>query len=509
MARNDGFLVLGNQLFPIERLAALPQLAEARVLMVEDEGFCHGVRHHKQRLTMVLAAMRAYRDALRDAGYTVDYVSLTDERPQAWDARSFESLVAIWLERHGVTRLSAFEVPGKALEARLRALAAEREVELTLLPSPMFLCDRDVLKTWFREHAPHQASFYRFQRKRLAVLMEGKEPRGGQWSFDADNRKRLPRSVALPGVPRHARNPHLAEVVSLVHRRFADNPGELELASWWLPTTRAEALEALESFVRERLSQFGPYEDALSQRDPFLFHSVLSAPLNLGLLTPDEVLACVVAVTRRQRNVPLSSIEGFVRQLIGWREFVHGVYRRYSEKQAKSNFFGHTRKLTACWYDGTTGLLPLDHTIAKAQRLGWTHHIERLMVVGNLMTLCEIEPAEAHRWFMEMYVDASAWVMGPNVYGMGTFADGGIFATKPYLCSSNYVLKMSDYKASERGEWCEIMDGLYWRFIAKHRAFFVEQARLGYAVQTLDRMDAVRRERIFAAAEAFIARVTA
>jgi len=231
--------------------------------------------------------------------------------------------------------------------------------------------------------------------------------------------------------------------------------------------------------------------------------------MNLGLLTPDEVLDRALAYARAHRAVPLSSLEGFVRQVIGWREFVHGVYRRYSERQAKSNFFGHTRKLTGHWYDATTGLLPLDHAIEKAQRFGWTHHIERLMVIANLMTLCEIAPREAHRWFMELYVDASAWVMGPNVYGMGSFADGGIFATKPYLCGSNYVLKMSDYAAQDRGEWCEIMDGLYWRFIAKHRAFFIEQGRLGYAVQTLERMDAARRERIFASAEAFIARVTA
>ena len=508
MARDDGFVVLGNQLFPVE---LLQEHRAARILMVEDEGFCHYARHHKQRLTMVLAAMRAYRDELRAAGFTVDYVQLAEQAPDdpQQRARSFEDVVGSWLERHRIVRLALWEIPGKALTARIRDMANACGVELQLRPSPMFLCERKLLDDWFRKHAAHMASFYRFQRKRLGVLVDAKgQPRGGQWSFDAENRKRLPRTVPLPGLPRPAPSAHVVEVAALVERRFGANPGELVLERWWQPTTRAEALAALEGFLTDRLARFGAYEDALSKRDPFLFHSALSAPLNLGLLTPAEVLERVLDHAQRHGDVPLASLEGFVRQLIGWREFVHGVYRRHSEKQARSNFFGHTRKLAACWYDGTTGLLPLDDVIKKALRFGWTHHIERLMVASNLMTLCEIEPRHAHRWFMEMYVDASAWVMGPNVYGMGTFADGGIFATKPYLCSSNYLLKMSDYAASERGPWCEIMDGLYWRFIAKHRDFFANQARLSYAVQTIDRMDEARRTRIFTAADAFIARVT-
>jgi len=360
MAR--GFLVLGNQLFAIERLA---ELRDARFLLVEDEGFCRGARHHKQRLTMVLAAMRAYRDELRDAGFTVDYVALSDDAPAAEPARSFEATVSEWLARHGIEQLGTWEITGKALEARVRALATERGVALELRPSPMFLCERPMLRRWFRDHAAHMASFYRLQRTRLGVLVEQNgEPAGGQWSFDADNRKRLPAKVSLPGMPRPAPSHHVGAVAALVERRFGDNPGVLDAGAFWLPTTRADALARLDVFVRERLSGFGPYEDALSTRDPFLFHSALSAPLNLGLLTPDEVLERALTYARAHRKtVPLSSLEGFVRQLIGWREFVHGVYRYYSERQAKSNFFGHARKLTPHWYEGTTGILPLDpHT---------------------------------------------------------------------------------------------------------------------------------------------------
>ncbi|MEM9404223.1 MAG: FAD-binding domain-containing protein, partial [Pseudomonadota bacterium] len=197
----------------------------------------------------------------------------------------------------------------------------------------------------------------------------------------------------------------------------------------------------------------------------------------------------------------LSSLEGFVRQIIGWREFIRGIYRHFDDKQSSTNYWGHERELTDAWYTGETGIPPLDDTIRTALDLGWTHHIPRLMVAANLMTLCEIRPESAWRWFMEMYVDSSEWVMGPNVFGMGLFSDGGIFATKPYICGSNYLLKMSDYP---RGGWCDVVDGLYWRFIDKRRDFFTSQPRLALMTRALDRLKDERRDRIFAAAETFL-----
>jgi deoxyribodipyrimidine photolyase-related protein len=254
-----------------------------------------------------------------------------------------------------------------------------------------------------------------------------------------------------------------------------------------------------------RLVDFGPYEDALSRRSETVFHSVLSPLLNLGLLTPRDVLDRVIDHARAN-EVPLNSLEGFVRQVIGWREFVRGIYRHFGERQENENFWGHRRGLAESWYRGETGIVPLDHAIRTAERLGWTHHITRLMVVGNLMTLAEIAPNAAHDWFMEMYVDSSDWVMGPNVYGMAIFSDGGIFATKPYICGSNYLLKMSDFG---RGEWCDVVDGLYWRFIGKHRDFFAANPRLAMMARMLDRLKPARRERIFAAAEGFLGAHTA
>lgn len=202
-----------------------------------------------------------------------------------------------------------------------------------------------------------------------------------------------------------------------------------------------------------------------------------------------------------QNDIPLSSLEGFIRQLIGWREFVRGIDHHYGPLQEQANFWHHTRRLTPAWYTGNTGLPPLDDVIRKCLRFAWAHHIERLMVVGNLMLLCEIHPQEAYRWFMEMFIDSADWVMGPNVYGMGIFSDGGIFATKPYLCGSNYLLKMSDYA---QGPWSDVLDGLYWRFIATHRDYFAGNPRLSMMTRTLDRMAPDRRKNLMTAAEAFM-----
>ena len=266
-------------------------------------------------------------------------------------------------------------------------------------------------------------------------------------------------------------------------------------------------LDLLDQFLEKGLSNFGDYQDAISDRSAFLFHSSLSPGMNLGLITPDEVLKkCISYYHQHLGPESLNSLEGFVRQILGWREFVRGIYQSFSEIQEEENFFDHRRRLSAHWYKGTTGVLPLDDAIKKAVKYGYNHHIERLMVISNMMLLCEIDPREVHRWFMEMYVDSSDWVMGPNVYGMGQFSDGGIFATKPYFCGSNYILKMSSYKKGE--PWCEIMDGLYWRFIERNKSFMSKNPRLNMMVKTLEKMDGARKSRIFKPAEEFIEKVT-
>ncbi len=484
-------VILGNQLFP---LRYLPPPAATPVFMAEDVGLCTYERHHQQKIVLFLAAMRSYADELRDAGYEVHYVTLDID-----DTRPYESKLGDALKATGDTHLRHFEIEDKAMEQRLIAFAEEQGMQREELASPMFTCSRSE----FADFAAGKSrllmgDFYKQQRRRLGILLDDNgEPTGGRWSFDADNRKKLPRSATPPQVPAPARTPHVKDLIELVEREFPEHPGKASEFHW--PTTRQQALAWLDDFIAERLGQFGPYEDAMTTRSATVFHSLLSPCLNLGLLTPAEVVEKVVA---RAPELPLQSIEGFVRQVIGWREFVRGIYREFGERQETSNFWSHERELTAAWYEGSTGIVPLDDTIRTAQRLGWTHHIPRLMVVGNLMTLCEIRPASAHRWFMEMYVDSSEWVMGPNVYGMGLYSDGGIFATKPYICGSNYLLKMSDYP---KGPWCDTVDGLYWRFIDKHRDFFAGNPRLALMTRALERLDDARRQRIFDAAEQFLA----
>ena len=463
------------------------------MFMAEDAGLCTYEKHHQQKIVMFLAAMRSYADELCSAGYEVNYISL-----DMTDTRSYESKLHAALQAARREHIIHFEIEDKAMERRIVDFAAEKEIGREELASPMFTCSR----ADFAEFAAGKSrlvmgDFYRWQRRRLGVLVNASgKPTGDRWSFDSDNRKKLPRSITPPELPEPLRTQHVDEVIALVEKRFAEHPGKASEFCW--PTTRQQALEWLDIFVAERLAQFGPYEDAMTTRSSTVFHSVLSPCLNLGLLTPSEVVEKLEACAA---DMPLQSIEGFIRQVIGWREFVRGIYREVGEQQETSNFWSHERELTATWYEGNTGIPPLDDTIRTAQRCGWTHHIPRLMVVGNLMTLSEIRPLAAYRWFMEMYIDSSEWVMGPNVYGMALYSDGGIFASKPYICGSNYILKMSDYP---KGAWCDVVDGLYWRFIDKHQDFFAGNPRLALMPRALDRLGNDRKRRIFGVAEEFL-----
>jgi deoxyribodipyrimidine photolyase-related protein len=310
---------------------------------------------------------------------------------------------------------------------------------------------------------------------------------------------------------------HDGAVRELVRHYFPNNPGELGLL--FIPYDHSGADNWLADFLQMRFADFGPYEDALSRQFDTLNHSLLSPLLNIGLLNPLAVIQAAVDQAAKDgsaidhsaslcptaRSIPLASLEGFLRQVIGWREFVRGIHLSHGEHQAKANFWNHHRGLAACWQEATTGLPPLDQAIMRANRLGYNHHIERLMVISNVMLLCEIHPREVYQWFMERYLDSYDWVMGPNVYGMGQMSDGGVFATKPYICGSNYILKMGDFK---RGPWCEVWDGLYWRFIDRQRQFFQTNPRLAMMVRLLDRMDTAKRERLFHQAEQFIAAAT-
>jgi deoxyribodipyrimidine photolyase-related protein len=497
------FVVLGNQLFPWRHLR---EHADARFFMAEDRELCTYVRHHKHKILMSLAAMRSYRDYLRAHGCTVHYETLEADS----GGIAYEQKLERYLDGTSSLRVEeivSFEIEDRWFEERISNFCRRKGLRHAVLTSPMFITSREEFTDYLEQSAGRlfMANFYAWQRRRLDLMLEPDgSPRGGRFSFDDENRKKLPKAVEVPPTSWADPTDHVEALRPRVESWFPDHPGSLDAFGW--PTTRAQALTWLREFLDRRFRLFGPYEDALSDRGPVLFHSVLSPMLNLGLITPHEVIGRAVSFAE-EHDIPINSLEGFVRQVIGWREFVRGVDRHRGAQQATANFWGHTRTLERCWYEGTTGMRPLDDAITKAHRLGWTHHIERLMVLCNLFNLCEVSPPEVYRWFMEMYVDSSDWVMGPNVYGMGLMSDGGSFATKPYICGANYIVKMSDgYTKSE--PWCEVLDGLYWRFIHRHRDFFSRNARLSMTLGTLNRMDATRKERIFGKAEQFLESVT-
>jgi deoxyribodipyrimidine photolyase-related protein len=456
-------------------------------------------------LLHTFVAMRSFRDALVEQGIRVRYFELPESEGLTFFERvGFELGLSDSSDKTAITtqELRVAEIADPGFQHNLEAFCLASGVQLTVLPSPDFLESAAESRQWFEgKRRPFMKTFYERQRRRLGLLLETDgSPTGGRWSFDADNRRRLPKGYVEPELPAVDPSCHEGAVRELIHRYFPANPGELgELV---IPYDHAGADRWLLRFLQERFADFGPYEDALSQRFDTLQHSLLSPLLNMGLLNPEAVIQAVID---QGDAIPLASVEGFVRQVIGWREFVRGIHLVHGERQAQANFWNHQRGLAACWDDGTTGLGPLDLAIARVNRLGYNHHIERLMVISNVMLLCEVHPQAVHRWFMERYLDSYEWVMGPNVYGMGQMSDGGLFATKPYICGSNYILKMGDFK---KGPWCEIWDGLYWRFIDRHRSFFQGNPRLAMMVRLLDRMDPAKGQRLFAQADQFIAAVT-
>ncbi len=492
-------LILGNQLFD-PKVALSHEDKKSLVFMREDEELCTHFKYHKHKIIFFLSAMRKYAVEAKALGYKVHYEELGSTT-----FKSFDLSLTSFLKKNKIKELLFFEIEDKFFEKRIFKICKDLDVATKVLPSLMFLTSRDDFKTYVSKNKrPFMKTFYEGQRKKLGIFVnKDGTPYGGKWSLDEDNRKPLPKTYIAPSLPAYKPCAIEKAVMTLVEEKFSKHPGVS--ADYWLPTARRDARLWLKKFIQERFKDFGPYEDAMTEKFDFVNHSVLTPYLNTGLLTPREVVAEAIEALESEK-VPLNSAEGFVRQIIGWREFIRGIYQNFSEKQDVSNFWNHKQKLTSHWYKGDTGIPPLDHVIKKTVRLGYAHHIERLMVVGSLMLLLEVEPQEAHKWFMEMFIDSSDWVMGPNVYGMALFSDGGIFATKPYFCGSNYYRKMGGYKT---GDWQDAVDGLYWGFIEKHKTFFTKNPRLSMMARTVEKMSPERKTKIYAAAKELKKRITA
>lgn len=477
-------LLYPHQLFPPD---AHPALAPGRpVVMIEEPLFFTHLRFHKQKLVLHRASMKAYEASLRDLGYSVRYVEARN--PETRESLSTEGALDE-AAGAGVKELHVVEPDDYLLSKRIRRWAAWKGVKVVTHASPLFLTPPSVLTQEFGDGERFRmADFYRRQRRRMDVLMEGNEPAGGRWSFDAENREPLPKRFIPPEPPEPSGSPWVAEAKDYVGANFHDHYGSAE--GFFFPVTRDEALAWFDRFLAERLDRFGPYEDAFTGRShSFLYHSVLTPFLNIGLATPAEVLGKLLGFSA-EHGVPINSVEGYVRQLIGWREFMHGLYVHHGTRVRGENFFRNRLDLPESFWEGTTGFDPIDAVITKVRETAYAHHIERLMVMSNFFVLAEIDPHHAYGWFMELFIDAYDWVMVPNVYSMGLFADGGVMATKPYVSSSNYLASMSDWKRvrNDESHWSGRWDSLYWRFLAKHRAFFDSNPRLSRLTGHLDRM---------------------
>jgi deoxyribodipyrimidine photolyase-related protein len=370
------------------------------------------------------------------------------------------------------------------VEQRVLQGAQQHGITLEFYESPLFINEESEIKNYFESQKRYlHHDFYVWQRKKQDILMEDGKPVGGQWSFDHDNRKRYPKTMEAPKIDFPALTPFWDEAYNYVLLKFPDNPGTSPRQLLY-PINFQEAQDWLQQFLEMRFSEFGTYEDAMVVNSPYLHHSVFSPLMNCGLLDTKKVVEQTLDYAVNH-NIPLNSTEGIIRQIIGWREFIRGLYLTQGRKQRTHNFWGFSRPMPKSFYDGTTGIEPVDHVIKGVLERGYCHHIERLMVLGNFMLLCEIEPDAVYRWFMELFVDAYDWVMVPNVYGMSQFADGGLMATKPYISGSNYLRKMSDFKS---GKWEQVWDGLFWRFVNKHRSFFSKNPRSSLMVANFNRM---------------------
>ncbi len=474
------------------------QLYEAldcqRAILTEDSLFFSQYHFHWQKLVLHRASMKAYQSRLQSKGIAVDYL----------ENKKYPSLQTVFefLQAHNIHQIHVFDPCDYLLRRRLNRFSRRFGIKLEITDSPGFLASHDSISKNLGDKKHYSlTSFYIAERKKRGILLEKNgSPEGGKWTFDTENRKKAPKNLTVPPPPRFG-NSFTEEAMEYVRQHFPGFLGEALPCAY--PTTHEEACSWLEFFITQKLRYFGDYEDAMLKNEPLLFHSALTPVLNIGLITPQNIIEAVLNEHNRS-PIPLNSLEGFIRQIIGWREFMRGIYEIKGVYQRRKNYWGHHCAMPKCFYNGSTGILPVDHVIAKLLKTGYLHHIERLMVLGAFMMLCEIHPDEVYRWFMEFFVDSYDWVMVPNVYGMSQYADGGLITTKPYLCSSNYILKMSDYP---KGEWCEVWDGLYWRFIAKHADFFASNPRLSMMAVTVRRMAPQTLRRHIENAERFLQKI--
>ena len=495
-------LVLGDQLDIESYVFDDFDHAQDAVWMAEVGHEATQVWSTQPRIVMFLAAMRHFRDTLRARGWTVHYRALDEHEVPTLNAALAEDLAAL-----KPARVIAVKPGEWRLAQSLPAVCAQAGVPWVEYPDRHFYCDADDFADWAGNRKEYRLEFfYRRLRKREDVLMEDGQPVGGQWNFDADNRGSFDRRGPglLPAPRSFAPDAITREVIKLVQSRFASHPGRLDAFDW--PLDAAQAQEALDDFIAHRLPMFGRYQDAMWAGAPWLYHSRLSAVMNLKLLSPRTVVNAAVREWREGR-APIEAVEGFVRQILGWREYVRGVYWQRMPGFLDDNALDAQAALPDFFWTGDTDMACLRDALRQTLDLGYAHHIQRLMVTGLFTLLLGVRPREVHAWYLAVYVDAVEWVELPNVLGMSQYADGGRMVSKPYAASGNYIKKMSDHCAGCRFK-PEVSVGpdacpyttLYWDFLARHEACFARHPRTALQWKNLGRKSAVELAQIRAQA---------
>ena len=464
------------------------------IYLVEEWLFFRQYNFHKRKIAFHRASMKFYENYLLSKNIHVVYIDASNELA---DVRK----LIPYLKTKGVNEFKYIDTTDYWLEQRISHTARAQSMVQIKKPTPLFLNTPEEIAAYFSDKKRmFQTDFYKHQRLTRNILVDkDKKPAGGKWTFDDENRLKYPKGKTAPATKFLKPNPFTTEAIEYTEKYFPDNYGNLN-TDFIYPTNFADSKNWLQTFFNSRFSAFGAYEDAIVLNEIFLHHSVLTPMLNVGLLTPQFIIDETLHYAANH-GIPLNSVEGFIRQIIGWREFIRALYQLKGTDERIKNYWGFTKKIPPSFWTGTTGIEPVDSTIKKVLESGYCHHIERLMVLGNFMLLCEFDPDEVYRWFMELFIDAYDWVMVPNVYGMSQFADGGLMATKPYISGSNYLMKMSDYK---KGTWQEVWDALFWRFMHTHRSFFLQNPRLGMLVRSFDKMPESKRKAHLNNAEQFL-----
>lgn len=480
--------ILGDQLLPPHPLLPSPA-ADLLVGLIESSPRGSHLRYHQQKLTLLYSAMRHYAADLKKQKFATLYHHLTDNPAGA----DYATILSHWIQKHKIREIHLLDPNEYDTFHSLPALSKKLGVPIHRHASPQFLVPRAEFATWAegKKHLLMETHYRRLRTERNILLDAKGKPEGGDWNLDDQNRRTYREfakaNPTVPPFPPPIQDPIVKKVAQEVAAHFPTHPGQAD--QLWVPVTRAGALDWLKTFIRQRLAQFGPWEDTMVEGQQILFHSVLSPLLNIGLLTPQE---CIQAAEKayREGKAPLNSVEGFIRQILGWREFIHGIYWLKMPEYRKANFLGADRPLPRWAYTGETDMRCVSQAIHGAVDHAYNHHIQRLMVLGNYFLLGGYEPQAVLRWYTEMYLDAYDWVMVPNVLGMILFADGGFFATKPYAAGAAYQDKMGNHCAScqfdpkqREGPKACPFHSLYWNFFGQHAKLFGKNPRIGMMVR--------------------------